>query len=181
NTVGTPIREGAMHDRDESHHRLALSARGAFPRLSPHLRRRSPLQQWFTPHAPLASCVDVLGQERGCVGYAHEAAGFVDVHHVGPAAAQHHIHPEEIDAEGAPAAPGKVTELRGEGERLAGFILVRTERPYPPHPKQAAPNAKDLQIVSVRLLVALRKDRLVRWEVDQLADMPDDPDGLPTG
>src|SRR5437762_10927005 len=106
----------------------------------------------------------MLGQVPGSDGYAQEAARFVVVHHEGPAAAQHHIHPEEIDAEGAPAAPGKVTELRGEGERLAGFILVRTERPDPPHPKQAAPNAKDLQIASVRLLVALRKDRLVRWE-----------------
>src|SRR5207249_6896718 len=137
--------------------------------------------QWFTPCDAPARSVDVLGQEPGSIGYPHEASGLVDVHHVGTAGAQHHIHPEEVDAECPPAAPGNLTELRAEAKRVADLVLVGTERPDPPHPEQPSPNAEDLEVTSIRLDIALSHDRCVRRESGQLAHVPDDPDALPTG
>src|SRR5207249_2735699 len=128
---------------------------------------------------PLARSVDVLSQEPGSVGDSHVAAEFIDVHYVGPARAQHHIHPVEIDAEGTPAAPGDVSELTGDGKRFTDLILVSAEWPDPPHPEELTPNAKDLVIRSIRLHVALRQDRLVCREIGQLADLPDDADAFP--
>ena len=99
----------------------------------------------------------------------------------GAAGAQHHIHPVETDAEGPPAAPGEVTELRGEGKRVADLVLVSAERPDPPHAEELLSNAEDLVIGSIRLHVALSQDRFVCREIGQLADLPYDADTLPTG
>src|SRR5438034_1081551 len=134
-----------------------------------------------TTHGPLARSVDGVSQALRGVRDTHVTAEFVDVDHVGPARAQHHIEPVEIDAERPPAAPRNVTKLRSEGTRLADLVLVGTERPDPPHPKQLPPDAEDLDIAPIRLLVALSQDRPVRREIGQLADMPDDADALSSG